>query len=212
MRAIAATTLFVAGCLLVCSDASAQVPTQAQAGTIDVRIVGEPRNPWTEPSTILGVIGVLGGLGGVLLQQHWHRNDQEKAAARAERERLQAHVFDSLKWFEGRSQKRSIGIAVIEGNWSTFDDMRPTWLAILTNQAVYLLAESDSKDASHERANLDRITRLLVCHPATLSADQNSSIGHAIEENRSGKRLRGIETESLDDWKSKLSSPPQNGS
>lgn len=187
-------------CLGATSEVVAQIQTTPQGGTIDVRLVEESKNPWIEPATIFGLLGILGGLGGVLLQQYWHRVDERRKAELADRERLQAHVFDSLKWFEGKTQKRSIGIAVIEGNWDKFPDVQRTWLAVLTNQAVYLLVESGQQDAAHERANLQRIMDLLIRGITALSAEQNSSIRNAIKENRSGKGLRGIDKNLLDKW------------
>jgi hypothetical protein len=179
---------------------SAMAQTLQPGGTIDVRLLNSPTNPWTEPTTIFGLLGILGGLGGVLLQRYWHRLDERKKAEQDERARLQAHVFDSLRWFEGKTQKRSIGIAIIEGNWDQFPDLQPTWLAILTNQAVYLLAESGQANAAHEQANLQRILDLLISATTSLSSAQKSSIREAIASNRNGKGLQGLDRSSLDRW------------
>jgi len=194
-----ATLLFLA-CLGNAFSATAQLPALQQGGTIDVRLLGESKNPWTEPTTIFGLLGILGGFGGVLIQRYWHRLDERKKAEQAERARLQAHVFDSLKWFEGKTQKRSIGIAVIEGNWDKFPDLQPTWLAILTNQAVYLLAESGQANAAHEQANLQRIIDLLIRTTNALSSPQKGSIRDAIANNRKGKGLQGIDSALLTTW------------
>lgn len=177
----------------------AQQPAQ-QAERIDVRLLSDPRNPWAEPATMIGLLGVVGGILGVMIQRHWHRQDEERAAERAERDRLQAHVLNSLKWFEGKTQKRSIGIAVIEGNWEQFADLQPTWIAVLTNQAVYLLAQSGQADAAHERANLARIMTLLRRRGASVSPEQGVSLVEAIDENRQGAGLRGIASKTLDEW------------
>ena len=91
------------------------------------------------------------------------------------------HVLDSLRWFEGKTQRRSIGISVIEGNWARFPDLQGTWTAVLANQAVYLLSESGQDDAWHERANLQRIMRLLCRPEVQLSDDQRDSLMDAID-------------------------------
>ncbi len=170
------TALLITACFANPSGLMAQVPPPQQGSTIDVRLLGESKNPWTEPSTIFGLVGTVGGLVGMLVQRLLQLRDEQRKNLQAERERLQFHLFDSLKWFEGRTQKRSIGIAVIEANWKTVEAMRPTWLAVLTNQAVYLLTKtekteemeeskksekSDESDAAHEIANLERIMNLL---------------------------------------------------
>ena len=150
-----------------------------------------------EPGTILGALGVLGGIAGMLLQQYWHRRDAERA-------RLQAHFLDSLKWFEGKTQKRSIGTAVVEGNWDRFSDLRPMWIPILTNQAGYLLAESGQEDAFHELENLNRIMRLLLAAPHSLTRDQKEGIRAAIDRNAKGEGLKGLNSETLKKWSVQL--------
>jgi len=173
--------------------------------TIRVQVVSEPKNPWVEPSALFGVLGILGGVAGVLLQRFWHRRDSERAAERAERDRVQAHVLDSLKWFEGKSQKRSIGIAVVEGNWARFPDLHSTWAAVLVNQAVYLLAESGQDDAKHEIDNFYRIQTLLNQPDANMTSLQKQAIAAAITRNAAGDGLKGLNRKMLEDWRSALS-------
>jgi hypothetical protein len=201
MKRLPAALLLLAG-LAGSVGLFAQSPTPPQA--IDVRLIGESKNTWKEPTTIFGLLGVVGGIGGVLLQRYWHRIDERKRFELVERDVLRRHVLDSLKWFEGKTQKRSIGIAVIEGNWETFEDLRPTWLAILTNQAVYLLAKPVKGNTAHERVNLERIMNLLLQESAALRSDQKEYIRDAIYQNRDGKGLREIEKELLEEWDAKL--------
>jgi len=178
--------------------------TAQQPERIDVRLLSDPRNPWTEPATVIGVLGVLGGIVGVLIQRLWHRRDEQRLAERAERDRLQAHILDSLKWFEGKTQKRSIGIAVIEGNWNRFADVRLTWLAVLTNQAVYLLAKAGQDDAAHERSNLTRIMALISRTDASVSPEQRASLVEALDKNERGVGLRGLDPDTLHGWRDKF--------
>lgn len=187
------------------SAATAQpVPSPSVPPSIEVKIKSDERNPWHEwydPSAVLGIIGVLGGTIGVLVQRYWHRIDERLAEHRAERDRLQAHVLDSLKWFEGKTQKRSIGLAVIEGNWRVFPGLRPTWFSVLTNQAVYLLAQSkEQDDAALEKENTKRIMALLAANKGGLTPSQVTAISEALDKNQAGEGLRGLQ-QNLASWK-----------
>jgi hypothetical protein len=71
------------------------------------------------------------------------------------------HIFDGLQYFTGKTQPRNVGIAVIEGYWATAPELRPLFVPLLANQAVYLLAQSDEETA-HEADNLRRIIRRLL--------------------------------------------------
>ena len=80
--------------------------------------------------------------------------------------RLEEHVFNSLQWLSGKTQRRSIGIAVIEANWENekLSHLRATWTSVLVAQAVYLLAEQEreeGKQRQHEITNLNNILRIL---------------------------------------------------
>jgi hypothetical protein len=191
------STILLVAALSFCPNVDAQPQHQLVQGPIEVRLTTDARKTWMEPGTILGALGVLGGFAGMLLQQYWHRRDAEQA-------RLQAHVLDSLKWFEGKTQKRSIGIAVVEGNWDRFPDLRAMWVPILTNQAEYLLAESGQDDAIHERENLIRIMRLLLAARTTLTPDQKAGIRDAMGKNSNGAGLRGLGHAILQDWSDQL--------
>lgn len=70
-------------------------------------------------------------------------------------------LYDSLRWFEGKTQSRSVGIAMVEANWEQETDFRKIWYPVLSNQAIYLLLKSGQDDAPHEISNLKRIMTLL---------------------------------------------------
>ena len=208
---------FISFCLLVLPlAAAAQVlPTvSAASGPIEVLIRNEAKNVWLEPTTLIAVLGALGGLAAVLVQRYWHRQDDELSRNRAaedrrrsderfdnerqvaretaERERFLSHVLESLRWFEGKTQRRSIGISVVEGNWSRFPELQSTWIAVLANQAVYLLAKSSEDDAQHEVANLYRIMGLLSRVEVAFSQVQRESLSAALQKNAKGQGLRGV--------------------
>lgn len=75
--------------------------------------------------------------------------------------RKEDQLFKALSWFEGKTQRRSIGVAVVEGLWQELPVYRRTLIPLLANQAIYLLVESDSATA-HERNNLERIMQLIL--------------------------------------------------
>ncbi len=70
-------------------------------------------------------------------------------------------LLKATEYFTGGTQKRSIGISLIEGmiksNKKYFDVVIP----LLANQFVYLLLQSETKSPIHEERNLVRIFFLL---------------------------------------------------
>lgn len=84
----------------------------------------------------------------------------ERRQAREE-ERLRR----TLDYFVGGSQRRSIGISLIEGVWikkRRFDDII---VPLVANQVVYLLLSTESHDAHNER-NLVRLIMILRAVPS----------------------------------------------
>jgi len=77
-------------------------------------------------------------------------------------QRRQDLLLSALGYLTGGSQKRSIGLAIIEGLWSSHNRFRKSLIPALTNQAVYLLLESSQGDARHEFHNWLRIMRLIL--------------------------------------------------
>ena len=150
--------------------------------------IAEPKkNPWTEATTL--VVPLLVALGGwffAAYQAYQTRADQRAArrsqATEAQTARTEQHLFASLDWFSGQTQRRSIGIAVVKANWDKFEHLQPTWLSLLVSQAIYLLTESEAHRKSHELANLENIMARLL---ASLEKwNQIARISSAINANR----------------------------
>jgi hypothetical protein len=79
----------------------------------------------------------------------------ERRSAREE-ERL----AKTMDYFDGGSQRRSIGISMIEGVWVKNPRYHSVLVPLIANQIVYLLLSTDSHDAHNER-NLTRLVMLL---------------------------------------------------
>ena len=122
--------------------------------------------------------------------------------------RMEDRLFSSLSWFEGKTQKRSIGIAVIEGLWPDLEEYRKILIPLLANQAIYLLAVSN-EDTDHERNNLQRIMRLILAYNLL-----NSEFSHLHCElleltsrttNRRGSLGNSVSKNDLESWNNMLS-------
>jgi hypothetical protein len=83
----------------------------------------------------------------------------ERRAAREE-----DRLGKTLDYFDGGSQRRSIGISLIEGIWLSKPRYRDIIVPLISNQVVYLLLSSDSHDAHNER-NLVRLVMILTKIP-----------------------------------------------
>jgi hypothetical protein len=80
----------------------------------------------------------------------------ERRAAREE-----DRLGKTLDYFDGGSQRRSIGISLIEGIWLNKPRYRDIIVPLISNQVVYLLLSSESHDAHNER-NLVRLVMILT--------------------------------------------------
>ena len=70
-------------------------------------------------------------------------------------------LLKTVEYFTGGSQKRSVGISLIEGLIKEKKSYHDIVAPLLANQFVYLLLSSDSDSAIHEERNLVRIYFLL---------------------------------------------------
>jgi hypothetical protein len=112
--------------------------------------------------------------------------------------RKEDQLFKALSWFEGKTQRRSIGVAVVEGLWQELPHYRKTLIPLLANQAIYLLAESDSATA-HERNNLERIMQLVL--GGSLRADFPHLHTELLDLTSPASTRRGVTGKSVDPQK-----------
>jgi len=135
----------------------------------------------------------------LLLKKNFENQDTVRADDRKvkEDERKELYLVEALRYFEGRTQKRSIGIAFIEAYWDEVTRLQKTWTAVLANQAIYILSKlsTDHKLEVHELDNLNRIFELL--DRAELQDPQRRRIGDVM------KRLSEEESLEVKKWKVK---------
>ena len=113
------------------------------------------------PGVISVVVAVIGHLdrrqAAVEREALRRREDRERESLRYEQ-----IILSSLGYFTGKTQKRNVGIAVLQGAWDKAPHLRSIFVPLLVNQALYLLEESEQEEARHERENLDRIMELVI--------------------------------------------------
>jgi hypothetical protein len=169
---------------------------------------------WNLAIALLGSLGViLGALGGTIgffLTRLWNKRDREADKRARERElredkrerelalkeayraRQRDILYESLKWFEGKTQKRSIGIAVVCASWNAHEEFRALWTEVFANQAIYLLMDSHQGDHAHERDNLRRIMEVLVREASLLDKNTRGFLSKAIEEKLNPETQGGL--------------------
>jgi hypothetical protein len=105
--------------------------------------------------------------------------------------REQERLAKTLDYFDGGSQRRSIGISMIEGVWIQNRRFRNILIPLIANQIVYLLLSTDSKDAHNER-NLERLVMLFKAIPNLRQPDHDrEDVCKAIERKYAGE-TKGI--------------------
>ena len=114
------------------------------------------------------------------------------------RERCQQREEDllakTLEYFEGKTQRRSIGISMVEGIWAPKAKHMDILVPVMLNQTIYLLLSSSSTDAVHEERNLVRLYQLLKrCIPQTSNPGEHyPEILDAILRKDPDEERRGI--------------------
>ena len=78
--------------------------------------------------------------------------------------REEERLASTLNYFDGGSQKRSIGIALLEGLWFKKKRHHDVIVPLMANQIVYLLLSTDSHDPHQER-NLVRLFHVFASIP-----------------------------------------------
>jgi hypothetical protein len=153
------------------------------------------------------VAALVPGVITVVVSGFGHLNQLRAASEREharetdlrEREevRFEELVLKSLEYFTGKTQRRSVGIAIVEGAWAQAPDLHRMFVPLLANQAVYLLNESGQTRSSHETDNLTRIMALLTRDEVVkgYAATAMQPVRKALEGRRvvqPGERTKGV--------------------
>lgn len=131
------------------------------------------------------------------------------------KERRDAREEDTLRealaYFTGGAQKRSVGIAFLEGKFRDDQRFQDVWVPVIANQFVYLLVQTKSDDEAHEIRNLVRMYRLLstVNNFSGRYYEASCDVLDAILIKLEGEK-RGliISNKTLEKWEEQLSNTP----
>jgi hypothetical protein len=136
---------------------------------------------------LIALVAVVGGWGVALVTLAI--GYVERKAARED-----DLLGKTLGYFDGGSQRRSIGISLLEGIWIRKPITFPVIVPLIANQIVYLLHSTDSHDAHNER-NLVRLVMLLQKVPNLQSmyhdrwGDVCDALHRKFENNESKKGI-----------------------
>jgi hypothetical protein len=117
-------------------------------------------------------------------------------------------LFQAFQYFDGGTQRRNIGVAIVEGLWQEAPHLRGLFIPLLVNQAIYLLTVSDQSEARHEQDNLRRIMVLVTVQANTAAgfADHYRELLRAVEDKKAGRARAGVgvDAKTLEDWMGRL--------
>jgi hypothetical protein len=111
--------------------------------------------------------------------------------------REEERLAETLEYFAGGSQRRSIGIALIEGLWVGNPRHHDVIVPLVANQLVYLLLSTESIDAHNER-NLVRLFRIFKSIPELRNRYNHAwgDVADAIDQKLEGAK-KGIPLSSV---------------
>lgn len=132
--------------------------TNPLSGNVDTKT----RNTISE-GLLAALIGLIAALSASISGYLVARYSLKQSANDAESARLEAHLFESLSYFAGEEESRSLGIAIIEANWKSKPLMRETWKSVLVQQALLiLLSTKDATITPYIENDLRSILRVLT--------------------------------------------------
>jgi hypothetical protein len=124
------------------------------------------------------------------------------------RSRRDASLFQAFQYFDGGTQRRNIGIAIIEGLWQEAPHLRGLFIPLMVNQAIYLLTVSEQSEARHEQDNLRRIMALVTAQAGAAArfAGHYRELFRAVEDKKAGRARGGVsvDAKTLDEWAGRL--------
>ncbi len=152
-------------------------------------------------AVLLGV----GSLIGFFLKRSWDKRDKLRAELLSVQQqkqndqiKMREMLFDSLRWFEGDTQKRSVGLAMVSAAWDNDSDFRHVWTTVLATQAIYLLLESKQGSREDEVANLYRVMEILQRPDAQVDALTAHQLTDALLRRLRTSTNRGVGPDTTD--------------
>ena len=177
-----ATILAVAAATLLASDVEADVQGAVLAAAVTGII-----------SVTIATLGFLNGRD--------ERDDRERVRTEDYNERREIRreevVLRALEYFTGKTQRRNVGISIVEFHWDATPRLRGVFVPLLVNQAVYLLEQSDQTSERHEADNLRRIMVLLLA--ARTTAEQPAAADYRALRRSVARRLKREDPSALGD-------------
>jgi len=143
-------------------------------------------------SFVGSTLAALGAIIAFFLTRYWVTRDRKLAAENADKAKLRDVLYQSLRWFEGGTQNRSIGIAVVQTSWETHPEFQKLWIEVLANQVIYLLAAQEPKDRPHEYENLRRMLDILAQQKSLLDSHTKGILCDTIVRKAGGDIKEGL--------------------
>jgi hypothetical protein len=126
------------------------------------------------------------------------------------RSKRDSYLFQAFQYFDGGTQRRNIGVAIIEGLWQEAPHLQGLFVPLLVNQAIYLLLGSEQSEAPNEQDNLRRIMGLVTtpAGPSKGFAGHYRELLRAIKDKKAGPTRAGVNVDgkNLDEWAERLTS------
>jgi hypothetical protein len=120
------------------------------------------------------------------------------------RSKRDSYLFQAFQYFDGGTQRRNIGNAIIEGLWQEAPHLQGLFVPPLVNQAIYLLTGSEQSEARHGQDNLRRIMVLATTPTGTAKgfAGHYRELLRAVEAKKAGRARAGmsVDGKTLDEW------------
>lgn len=134
-------------------------------------VLAERQSSWGTPASVTSVfipLIALFSLGFTLYQFQTNRQDQIDSKLRELQAARKLKLLESLLWFNSGLHARSAGIALIEGHWSEFPDLRDTWASAMISEATAIVTKSDTTLVPDDQRDLQRLLALVHLHCASI--------------------------------------------
>jgi hypothetical protein len=178
-------------CCLSISAASAQTPPPAaaqsaasSASAVDTRMAVEgallklllsttkDSNVWLAPTTLTALSSAI--VAALSLGLNFYQFSRNRLDTNTwKRHDSKASRFNSLlmclPWFGNSRQQRSLAIALVQGNWDEFPELRRTWRNAMTGQVVAIISQSATRLDDQDARDLTSLLQLIAADSSSTS-------------------------------------------